>query len=109
MSTRLHIGNLSTETTRDEIAVAFRQDGREVVRVDLVMSRDPGRSRGFAFVEMATPDHARTALLALDGSEIHGKKMRVSAAHPPKSRFGGFCRVASSPRAVADGEARKTP
>ncbi len=90
MTTRLHVGNLPVDTTATEITAAFQQEGRLVTRVDLVMSRDPGRSRGFAFVEMATADHARAAIQALDGQVIKGRAIRVHEAHPPKSRFGGF-------------------
>lgn len=90
MTTRLHVGNLTAETTADEITAAFRLDGREVTKVDLVMTREPGRSRGFAFVEMASADHARAATAALDGQLMNGRALRVAEAHPPKSRFGGF-------------------
>lgn len=90
MTSLLHVGNLPVEATRDEIATAFGQNDREVVRIDLVMSRRPGRSRGFAFVEMATAEDARSATGSLDGYELRGRKMRVSAALPPKSRYGGF-------------------
>lgn len=89
MTTRLHVGNLPVDTTANEITAAFQQEGRMVTRVELVMSRDPGRSRGFAFVEMATADHAHAAIQALDGQVIKGRAIRVDAAHPPKSRFGG--------------------
>lgn len=90
MSNRLHVGNLAVDATRDEIAGAFGQSDRTVVRVELVMSRQRGKSRGFAFVEMATPEQALSAAGALDGHELRGRRMRVSAALPPKSRFGGY-------------------
>lgn len=93
ISSLLHVGNLSVDATRDEIVSAFGQNEREVVRVDLVMSRKPGRSRGFAFVEMATPEQARCATDSLDGRDLRGRKMRVSTALPPKSQYGGFRRA----------------
>ncbi len=86
---RLHIGNLADDTTADTVTEAFRQDGREVVSVQLVMSRDAGRSRGFGFVEMATDEAATAALTAVHGSTIDGRVVRVTVANAPKSRFGG--------------------
>jgi RNA recognition motif-containing protein len=53
------------------------------------MSREPGRSRGFAFVGMATGEDASAAVATLHGSTIDGRILRVSLAHAPKSRFGG--------------------
>lgn len=103
MSSRIHVVNLAVEATRDEIATAFGQNEREVVRVDLVMSRRPGRSRGFAFVEMATPEQARSAMDALDGYELRGRKMRVSEALPPKSQYGGFRRSLPDPQVRRNG------
>jgi RNA recognition motif-containing protein len=89
MNHRLHIGNLSPETTAASVTEAFQRDGRTVARVQLVMSRDPGRSRGFAFVDMATGEDASAAVAALHGSDIDGRTVRVSVANEPKSRFGG--------------------
>lgn len=89
MTNRLHVANLAAETTADTLSTAFQQDGRQVVRVQLVMSRRPGRSRGFAFVDLATPADAMASLAAVHGSTIDGREVRVSLAHPPKSRFGG--------------------
>ena len=93
MNHRLHIGNLSPHTTAAALTEAFQRDGRTVARVQLVMSRDPGRSRGFAFVDMATAEEATAALAALHETEIDGRKVRVSIAHEPKSRFGGIAGV----------------
>ena len=74
------------------------------------MSRDPGRSRGFAFVEMATADQAREAARALDGQIVNGRSLRVQEAHPPKSRFGGFVRATGQPRGAAgDSMPRRKP
>ena len=89
MNNRLHIGNLSPETTAASLTEAFQRDGRTVARVQLVMSREPGRSRGFAFVDMATAEEASAALTALQGTNIDGRSARISIAHEPKSRFGG--------------------
>jgi RNA recognition motif-containing protein len=90
MNHRLHIGNLSPDTTAASISEAFQRDGRTVARVQLVMSRDPGRSRGFAFVDMLTSEEASAAVAALHGTDIGGRTVRVSIANEPKSRFGGI-------------------
>ena len=89
MNNRLHIGNLAADTTAAVLEQALRGDGRNVARVQVVMSRDPGRSRGFAFAEMASDDDAAAAIAALHGATIDGSVVRVALAHPPKSRFGG--------------------
>jgi RNA recognition motif-containing protein len=89
MSGKLHVGNLDTRTTAETLSQAFQAEGRQVVSVKLVMSRDPKHSRGFAFVEMATAADAEAAVAALDGAEIEGRRVRVSVANAPKSRFGG--------------------
>jgi RNA recognition motif-containing protein len=77
MNKKLHVADL------------FAQDGRKVSNVSLVMSRNAGKSRGFAFVEMETDADANAALAALHGSEVDGRELRVTEAHPPRSRFGG--------------------
>ena len=89
MSTRLHVGNLSVDTTTAALTEIFERDGRKVSRVSLVMSREPGRSRGFAFVEMETDGDALDAVRLLHGAQCDGRELRVSVAHGPKSRFGG--------------------
>ncbi|MFY9345591.1 MAG: RNA-binding protein [Planctomycetota bacterium] len=95
MTKRLYIGNLATTTTRASLTTFFAQGGRQVATVDLVMSREIGHSRGFAFVEMATDDDGRQALQALDGAMLDGQALKVQVAAPRKSRFGGV----SAPRA----------
>ena len=89
MTTRLHVGNLSVDTTAASLTEAFQRDGRKVKKVDLVMSREAGRSRGFAFVEMETEVDASDAMRTLNGSQIDGRELRVTEAHGAKSRFGG--------------------
>ncbi|HZN37312.1 MAG TPA: RNA-binding protein [Planctomycetota bacterium] len=89
MSTRLHVGNLSVTTTTAALTEVFERDGRKVSRVNLVMSREQGRSRGFAFVEMETDGDALDAVRLLHGAQCDGRELRVSVAHKPKSRFGG--------------------
>jgi len=89
MSTRLHVGNLSATTTTAALTEVFERDGRKVSSVSLVMSREPGLSRGFAFVEMESDGDALDAVRLLHGAQCEGRELRVSVAHNPRSRFGG--------------------
>jgi cold-inducible RNA-binding protein len=96
MSKRLHVGNLSCETTKASLTTTFGADGRTVESVSIVMGRDGGKSRGFAFIEMGSADDAQTAITALDGHELDGRALRVNQAEPRKSPFGGTLGGASS-------------
>lgn len=89
MGTRLYVGNLSFQSTEESIQDAFAQDGRNVASVSLVLDRDTGQSRGFAFVEMASEDDARAAIEAMDGADLDGRSLRVSEARERKSGGGG--------------------
>ena len=89
MNHRLHVGNLTVTTSAATLAEAFAKAGHTVAKVSLVMSREPGISRGFAFLDMASPEAANAALTGLQGADLDGKAMRISIAHAPKSRFGG--------------------
>ncbi|MHC5063592.1 MAG: RNA recognition motif domain-containing protein [Planctomycetota bacterium] len=89
MSNRLYVGNLSFDTTEEAIAEAFGQDSRRVKEVSVVMDRDTGRPRGFAFVEMASENDALAAISALDGKELDGRTLRVNTAQERAPRSGG--------------------
>ncbi|HEY8943385.1 MAG TPA: RNA-binding protein [Polyangiaceae bacterium] len=89
MNNRLYVGNLSFHTTEDAITRAFLQCG-EVVETKLVIDRETGRSRGFAFVVMSTEDAARKAIAELDGANLDGRPLRVNEAEQRKPRSGGF-------------------
>ncbi len=89
MNHRLHVGNLTVTTSAATITETFAKAGHTVAKVSLVMSRDPGVSRGFAFLDMASPEAATAAMTGLQGQDLDGKPMRISIAHAPKSRFGG--------------------
>lgn len=99
MNHRLHVGNLSVTTTSTTLSEAFARAGFPAVKTSLVMSRDAGISRGFAFLDMASDEAAAAALAQLNGSELDGKQLRVSIANAPKSRFGGSV-VRPAPRPV---------
>jgi RNA recognition motif-containing protein len=66
MGKKLYVGNLSFDATEDDLADAFGQDSRQVQSVSLIMDRDTGRPRGFAFVEMATEADAQAGQRAVE-------------------------------------------
>jgi RNA recognition motif-containing protein len=92
MSKRLFVGNLSFQTTEAGLSAIFAQEGRQVSTVTLVLDRDTGRSRGFAFVEMATDADAQKAIKSLDGTQLEGRALKVDIAAERKPRTGGFDR-----------------
>lgn len=87
--TRLYVGNLSFQTTQDTLRAAFEQDGRKVVEVKIVTDRDTGQPRGFAFVEMSSPDEAQAAIAAWDGQQLDGRALRVNEAQERSGGGGG--------------------
>jgi cold-inducible RNA-binding protein len=89
MGTRLYVGNLSYNVTEQELRDVFAEGGRNVVEVKIVMDRDTGRPRGFAFVEMGTEDDANTVISSLTGREIQGRAINVSEARAREPRSGG--------------------
>ena len=79
MSTRLFVGNLSFDTKEVELRDLFGQSG-QILEVKVVIDRDTGRSRGFAFVEMSSAEEADKAIGELNGRELAGRPLRVSQA-----------------------------
>jgi RNA recognition motif-containing protein len=91
MGTRLYVGNLSFQTTEDSLRAAFEGDGRQVTDVKIMLDRDTGRSRGFAFVEMASEQDAQSAIQAMNGADVDGRPLRVNEAQPrQEGGRGGF-------------------
>jgi RNA recognition motif-containing protein len=88
MSTRLYVGNLSFHATTDSVREAFTQLG-EVTDVHVVMDRETGRSRGFAFVTMGTPQAAASAIASMNGALLDGRPLRVNEAEERQQRSGG--------------------
>ena len=88
MSTKLFVGNLSYNTTENDIHEAFSAHGT-VVEANLMMDRMTGRSRGFAFVTMGTPDEAAKAIQGMDGKTLDGRPLRVNEAEERQQRGGG--------------------
>lgn len=85
---KLYVGNLSYQTTEEELSDAFAEHGT-VTSVNVIMDRDTGRPRGFAFVEMSTDAEAQAAMQAMDGKNVDGRNLRVNIARPRESRGGG--------------------
>ena len=84
----IYIGNLSFETTEDQLRQAFEEFG-EVTGVNIITDRDSGRPRGFAFVEMSDNDAATTAINGLNGKEMNERPLNVNEARPRNDRGGG--------------------
>ena len=89
MGTRLYVGNLSYNVTEPELKDVFGENGRIVKEVKVVLDRDTGRPRGFAFVEMTTDAEAAQAIETLNGREIQGRPINVSEARERAPRAGG--------------------
>ena len=90
MGNRLYVGNLAFSTTEEAIKDAFAEFG-EVVEAKLMIERETGRSRGFAFVEMATSESAKAAIEQMNGAVLDGRSLRVNEAEerPDRGRGGG--------------------
>ena len=82
---KLYVGNLSFETTENDLQDLFEQHG-QVVEVALMMDRMTGKSRGFAFVTMNEKAEAEAAISALNGKELNGRTLSVSEARPREER-----------------------
>ena len=83
----LFVGNMSFQTTESELQALFEPFG-EVTRIQVMTDRDTGRSRGFAFVEMANDEEAAKAIAALNGKEVGGRALNVNEARPKPERSG---------------------
>src|SRR5690242_11769578 len=88
MATKLYVGNLSFQTTSDELKDHFAQAGT-VESASVVEDRMTGRSRGFGFVEMATPEEAAAAIEQFNGKEFAGRNLTVNEARPRTDRGPG--------------------
>lgn len=88
MSNRLFVGNLSFQTTENDLQDAFAAFGT-VTEANLMMDRTTNRSRGFAFVTMSTPEEAQKAIDALNGKDIDGRAVTVNIARPREERPAG--------------------
>jgi RNA recognition motif-containing protein len=84
----IYVGNLSFDTTEDDLRDAFAAYG-EVSSVAVIKDKFSGQSRGFAFVEMAGKPEANAAMQALNGSNLNGRTLTVNEAKPREERTGG--------------------
>jgi RNA recognition motif-containing protein len=85
METRLYVGNLAYGSTEGDIEELFQQAG-SVVKCELMLDKFTSRSRGFAFVEMGTPEEALKAVEMLNEQELQGRNLRVNIAKPREER-----------------------
>ncbi|HZL42214.1 MAG TPA: RNA-binding protein [Verrucomicrobiae bacterium] len=88
MSNKLFVGNLSFNTTENDLQDAFAAHGT-VTEANLMMDRATGRPRGFGFVTMSTPEEAQKAMEALNGKSVDGRALTVNIARPREERSGG--------------------
>ena len=88
MSTKLFVGNLSFDTTENDLKDAFAAHG-SVVEVNIVMDRFSNKPRGFGFVTMGTPEEAQKAIAAMNGATVKGRDLTVNEARPKEERSGG--------------------
>jgi RNA recognition motif-containing protein len=93
MGKKLFVGNLSFSSTSDDLRSLFETAG-SCESASVVTDRATGRSRGFGFVEMSTPEEAQKAIDLLNGTELAGRRLNVSAAHDK----GGGARAGMQPR-----------
>ena len=88
MSNKLFVGNLSFNTTENDLQDAFAAHGT-VLETNLMMDKMSGRPRGFAFVTMSSPEEAQKAIEALNGASLDGRALTVNVARPREERPGG--------------------
>ena len=86
MGKRLYVGNIPYQTTEAQLRTLFEQDGAEVSDVKIVLDRETGRPRGFAFVELTNDAHAATAVETLNGKAFGGRPLTVSEARERQAR-----------------------
>ncbi len=89
MGKKLYVGNLSYEMYDNDLKTLFEQAG-EVDKVTIIFDNATGRSKGFAFVEMATEEGAQKAIETMNGQEVKGRKMIVNEARPQEPRKPGM-------------------
>ncbi len=88
MSMKLYVGNLSFETSSENLQELFAQAGT-VESASVVEERETGRSRGFGFVEMSSKEEGAAAIAKFDGTELGGRSLTVNEAKPRENRNGG--------------------
>lgn len=92
MESKLYVGNLSYNTTEEDLRAAFANSGT-VVSVAMIKDRDTGRMKGFAFVTMSSQAEAESAIRALNGKMLDDREIKVNPARPREEtprRSGGY-------------------
>ncbi|MBA3874474.1 MAG: RNA-binding protein [Chloroflexota bacterium] len=107
MATKLYVGNLSYDTTEDQVRTLFAQAG-EISEIAFIMDRDTGRPKGFGFVTMATEEGSKEAIKRFNGFTMDNRALTVNEAKPREERstgggFGGANRNSSGPRGGSGG------
>lgn len=87
--TKLYVGNLNYNTSEDSLRDAFGADGRSVQDVKIITDRETGQPRGFAFVEMGSPEDAQQAIDAMHGQDLDGRTLTVNEARERPAGGGG--------------------
>ena len=85
MESRLYVGNLSYSSTEGDLEELFQQAGT-VVKCEMMLDKFTSRSRGFAFVEMGTPEEANKAVEMFNDQDLDGRNLRVNIAKPREER-----------------------
>jgi cold-inducible RNA-binding protein len=88
MTMKLYVGNLSFQTSSDDLQTLFAQAGT-VESVSLIEDRETGRSRGFGFVEMSSKEEGAAAIQQFNGKDVGGRALNVNEAKPREDRGGG--------------------
>lgn len=88
MDVKLYVGNLSYDTTEDDLRNLFAKAG-EVVSAALITDRDTGNSKGFAFIEMTTQTDAEKAISMFNGFDLDNRELKVNVAKPREDRKSG--------------------
>ena len=88
MESKLYVGNLPFSARDDGLQELFSQAGT-VVSANVITDRESGRSKGFGFVEMSSPEEAEKAIQMFNGYSLDGRDLRVNIARPPEDRPRG--------------------
>lgn len=105
MSSKIYVGGLPYSTTDAQLQDVFAPHGT-VQSARVITDKYTGQSRGFGFVEMSTAEEAKTAIAALNGTQMDGRTLTVNEAKPPESRSGGGGRGFGGDRGSDRGRSR---
>ena len=103
MGSKVYVGNLPFTVDEQQLRTLFEEGDREVLEVNIIIDRDTGRPRGFAFVNMATEEGAQAAINSLNGTEVGGRALTVNMAReqPQGSRGCSSASQTTEPRPQA--------